>query len=350
MFLLSTGVSKASSFALPIYLVFLAATIIGGIYMLIYRRNINKALKENNGRHVSLPDVRSVIIVILIVVLFYGVFSTKSLIKDMSLQNEYMYNEMEYKLDCLESDVENLELYLKEIENSQKIVSSFEYSLDSYDLEKMTVTYVLEAELRTYSDQTKVFVNVDRGDIELSKAENGKYVGKVKVGMFETREGIATMFVTEGEKTISETLDYVVFSLGWKECLPNMELRTISNYEYDEVKHKLTNDPYVIMEVYPAIAGTFTDIYFEIDVKGEGVKKVEFISNADLLQNSYNVDIDEYFPEIYPDTVMNAYMVGIDSQGYIHKHLFVKWEDGDVHMYDTLVDIYDKDGNKLTEN
>ena len=48
MFLLSTGVSKASSFALPIYLVFLAATIIGGIYMLIYRRNINKINTRDN--------------------------------------------------------------------------------------------------------------------------------------------------------------------------------------------------------------------------------------------------------------------------------------------------------------
>ena len=350
MILLSTGVGKASSFALPLYLIFLAATIIGGIYMLIYRRNINKALRENNGRHVSLPDVKSVIVVILVVVLFYGVFSTKSLIKDMSLKNEYMYNEMDFKLDCLASDVENLELYLREIENSQKTVSSFEYNIDSYDLEKKTVTYVLEVELRTYSDQTQVTVNVDHGDIELEKTENGKYVGKVKVGMFENREGIATVFVTEGEKTISETLDYVVFSQGWKEWFPNLQLTTISNYEYDGEKHKLTIDPYVIMEVYPAMAGTFTDIYFEIDLKGEDVKKVEFISSADLLQNTYNVDIDEYFPEIYPTSKMDVYMVGVDSLGYTHKHLVVKWEDGDVHMYDTLVDIYDKDGNKLTDN
>lgn len=350
MFLLTTATSKATSLALPIYLVFLVAVIICGIYVLIYRRNLNKALKENNGRHVNLPDIRSVIIFILVVVLFYGVFSTKSLIKDMKEQMEYMESEMSYKFDCLDSDIENLQLQLIEIQNADKLVSYFSYSIDSFDMENMTVTYILEAELKSYSDDTKVSINVDRELIQLTKDANGMYVGKVIVGMFETFEGMAEIYIEEGETTTSETLDYVVFSNGWTECLPSIGLFTLPNYKYDADKKKLTFDPALEITVNTAMAGTFTDIYLEIDMKGEDVKKVEIISNANLLSTKYDIDLNKYLPEVYSASVMKIYVVGVDSLGYTHKNLVISWEDGDIHWREGMSDIYDKDGNKLTEN
>ena len=61
----------------PLFLLLIAAVItviVVIIYMAVYKRNINKALQENNGKHVSLPDAPSVIAIILIVVLFFNIF------------------------------------------------------------------------------------------------------------------------------------------------------------------------------------------------------------------------------------------------------------------------------------
>ena len=350
MFLLSTGAGKASSLALPIYLIFLLATIAGGIYMLIYRRNINKALKENNGRHVSLPDVRSVIIFILVVVLFYGVFSTKSLLKSVNEEMEFMHAELKYENQCLEQDIEALRDKLFEIEDSKKLVDGFWYYVDSYDIENRTITYTIEVQLKTYTDQTEVSVKVSDQVIELTKAANGNYVGKTTVNMFNNYNGIAEVSITEGETIIIEESDYMALSLGVRDILPQLEITTISNYEYDEDDKRLTIDPYIIMKVWPKVGGTFTDIYFEIDMKGQDVKKVEYISNANLLENTYEVDIDNYFPEVYPGSKMDVYIVGVDSLGFTHKYLIVSWNEGDLSHYDSHVDIYDKEGNKLTEN
>lgn len=349
MFLLTTATGKVSSLAVPIYLVFLVAAIIGGIYMLMYRRRINKALRENNGRHIDMPDARSVIIVILVVVLFYGVFSTKSIIKDMNEQVEFIQTEMRFKLDCMESDIENLQAHLSEIENSTKMVSSFSYSMESYDIENKTVTYILEATLKSYSDVTRVDVDVADESIELSRTVGGTYVGRVTVGMFDINEGMAEIYITEGDITTSETANYVSFSYGWMECLPNLNIFSVPNDQYNYSDKKLTFDTPLEIEVYPAGANTFTDIYLEIDLKGDDVKKVELITNANLVQTRYEVELDKYLPEIYPASIMYVYVVGVDSEGFVHRHLVNFWEDNAWHCYDGIAEIYDNAGNKLTE-
>ena len=173
MFLLTTGNDVTAKLALPFYIAFLVAAIIGGIYMLIYRRNLNKALKQNNGRHVSLPDVRSIAIFLLVALLFFGIFSTKSTIIKMQeeMNDEFMF--LHDRINHLESNSYSIERKLNELLEANRVVDTVNYSVESYDLDNKKVTYSIEVTLKENNANTNVFLTVKDKVIDCSYVENG---------------------------------------------------------------------------------------------------------------------------------------------------------------------------------
>lgn len=348
---LATATSKATSFALPIYLVFLVAAIIGGIYMLMYRRRINKALRENNGRHINMPDARSVIIVILFAVLLFGVYRTKYLV-EQSEENldSLIYWSNDLVRQELEQEIQYLQGQIQELVNASKMVNYYDFSLENCDIENGVATYKLEIILKAISDDTKVSVNIDDKSIELTRDSQGKFTGNVDVNMYKCLNVEAYVFITQGGITTTESLGLVALGEAWKQYLPTIAAKAPYGWEYSNKKIKLNEK----LEIYFE-AGTeakFVDAHLEICLAGYDTERVDidFIES----QTAYSVSLEEHLPEVYPLSKLDVYVVGVDSLGNTHKALVGTWREEmwipcDVYEEMEMEEkIYDKDGNLLT--
>ena len=348
---LATATSKASSFAIPIYLVFLVATIIGGIYVLMYRRRINKALRENNGRHINMPDARSVIIVLLFAVLLFGVYRTKYLVAQSEENlNDMIYFSNDLVRKELEQEIQYLQGQIQELVNASKMVNNYEFSLENCNIEKGVATYKLEIILKAISDDTKVSVTIDDQNVELTRDAQGKFTGNVDLNMYKCLNMEAYVFVTQEGITTSESLGNVELGEAWKAYLPTLTVK--APYDWSYSKNKLTLNQNLEVYFEKGTAGEFVDGYLELCLAGDDVRRVDidFIEG----QIGYSISLNKHLPELYPLSILKIYVVGVDSLGYTHKALVNTWKDGMWDAYDVFKEIeeseelYDKDGNLLT--
>lgn len=337
--------------AISVYLIFLVVAILGGIYMIIYQRRLNNALKKNNGKHTDMPDARSVIIVILAIVLFFGVYRTKYLVEELeNNMNSTIYWSKNYIIEELEQEISRLEYQIQELKNASKLVSYYNFDIVNSDIEKGVVTYKLEVILKSISDDTKVSVSIDDLSIELTRDSQGKFTGNVDVNMYEYAQVDVNVFVTQGGITTCETLGLVSLGEAWKQYLPTIAAKAPYEWEYSKKKIKLNEK----LEMYfeDGTAGKFVDAYLEICLAGYDTEKVDidFIDG----QTAYSVSLEEYLPEVHPLSKLDVYVVGVDSLGYTHKALVSSWREEVWIPYDVYEEIemgekiYDKDGNLLT--
>lgn len=334
-----------------VYLIFLIAAIVGGIYMIMYRRKINKALNENNGRHVNMPDGRSVIIVILAVVLFFGVYRTKYLVEQLEDNMNSTMIWMKYDIiEEFEQEISQLESQINELKNLNKLVSEYNFNIEKFNIKKGVVTYKLEVILKSVSDDTKVSVSIDESNIELTRDSSGKFVGNIDVNMFKFVQVEPNIFITQGGITTSESFGLVSLGEAWKEYFPTIIAKTPYEWKYSNKKIDLDGKLEVYLE--EGTEGKFVDAYLEIDLAGYDTKKVD-IGFKDG-QIGYSVPLEEYLPEVHPLSILDVYVVAVDSLGYTHKALVSTWREEVWIPYDVYKEvemaeqIFDKEGNLLT--
>lgn len=335
----------AMQIAVPVYLIFLAAAIVGGVYMFMYRRKINKALQENNGRHVNMPDGRSVLVVILVCVLFFGVFHTKALVEQLQNNMDVMYMNLSNDIDDLQNDIDDLQDTIVALKQASELIESVNYTVESFDVDAKTVRYEFELVLKTYSDSTKVSMNIGEYAFDLELEAGGKFYGILEMNMFENLSGETYVMVEEGGVTTTEKMDYFSIDASWKEFIPHIFTKAASLIEYENNTLKITPDLMIFFE--NTENGTFKDAHIEIDLRGDEITTVDigFVEG----KNEYSVDLDKHLPKIYPADQMYVFVVATDSLGFTHKALVNAWYDGGLHMYEDYELLYDKDGNKLTE-
>lgn len=322
--------------------IILLATIISGIYMLIYRRNINKALMENNGKHIKMPDVRSVVIVILLCVLFYGVYSSKTLIDEMNEKIDEMSEDTDRNLRNLVHDVESIKNTIYE---DGKLVADWHYYMVKVDNINLVERYKFEVLLKTFTEDTKVSLSLNDISIELNKNSAGKYVGTMDLSVFNSVEGELYVLINEGGKITTEHLEYVWIEGNWRGYMPYIDTTAPQNCSYLPVNKMFVLDERLEICLDKGVDSWFEDVYLEIDVQGEDVKKIDIGFNVDDMY--YYVPLEESLPKVETTDTMHIYVVGIDSLGYTHRTLVNSWSDGQWYFYDDYYNIYDKDGNSI---
>lgn len=328
--------------------IFIIAMLIGCIYMILYRISLNKALKENNGRHVKLPDVRSVIIFILVCMLFYGVYSTKSLITEMYENMDVLYEDVNRDLKNIVHDMESMKNDIREIRDASKLVANWDYRIVNSDDANKVFTYEFEVVLKTYSEDTKVSLGLNDMSIELTKNAAGKFIGVSEIGMFDSAEGELFAFINEDGKITSEKLEYVYISGGWKDYLPYMVSKVPENATYNSKSKKIELDQTLNIGLESGVDCQFTEVYMMIDVNGEETKKIDI--GFEKGKSEYYISLEDELPKVEKTDSMYIYMVGIDSLGYTHKLLVNSWEDTKWSFYYDYEYIYDKDGNQLVND
>ena len=341
MFLSSTSI--ASILGIPLYLIFLIASIICAIYMVIYQRNLNKALKQNNKKHISLPDFRSFVIVLLVALLFFGIFSTKYTINTMQENMQAEFDLLNSKIDKLQGDVNRAKSDIHDLTEANKKIDSVTYSVDSYDIENQTITYSIEISLKQPSPDTTVSTKIGDTNINCIINDDGKYVGKLEAYMFEVIDYVMDVTIVSNESPVTEEEEHLVILDGWKNCLPSTMVEFDPSWSI--VSDILKFSDHLIFEFSNSAEVSIEEAYLEIEEAGKELRTIDFGYTTD--NSRYSIPLTNYYLQnLEPHTQIYVYIVAVDSAGYTHRTLV--WDNETLNSYSTE-HIYDLYGDKLTE-
>lgn len=330
----------------PLFLLIFILMIVGVfvlIYLALYRYNLNKALKENNGKHVALPDVRSAISAILIIILFFNIFSLNSQVNDLENEISNLNRNFDSEISNLQNAINELNNKLDDMEKANSLIPNYSYKVDNFNTNDMTANLILELIPKSYTKDTKISVNINNKDVELQD-KGGKYAGSIKVNIFDKFEE-DTLIATISNGNVMETCELTDFYVEplWKYVLPSISAKAPVDFTSSKDKLNIEGDIYV--GLYSTDSYKFTDAYMDILVNNKSVKNIDMKFSENEMD--YYWYLDESVEIASTNDIVDVCVIATDSAGYTHKYTLVSWQDDGYAIYEDGEEIFDKNGNKL---
>ena len=193
--------------AIALYLIIIL--LIGAVAIIIgvmaYRKRLDKVARgELRDTHSAIPDpsttANGVYKVVLIVIVAITLIYTSSL--------HARITDLTHQISNLNSTIEVAQRELFEyIEQSEKNVASMGVSFSDVNSKDHTVKIHFSTQLKEFSDDTEVALNVGDKNIKLDRSSNGTYEADFTGGIFDNY-GEATLHIKEGNKTSIESIEY----------------------------------------------------------------------------------------------------------------------------------------------
>ncbi len=328
----------------PFFLLIIIGLIVGVflIYFMLYKKNVNKALQENNGKHIALPDVNSMASRILIIILFIVLFSTKSQIGSLESNMDTLYSGLYNRIISLEATVNEMRDTLEQLKQSGNLVSNYDYSFENFNVDDMTADLKLEVALKSFNKNTSVAISLDDNVVELKKAPSGKFKGSLTISIFDIVENV-TALISDGETTESVALSDIYMDSIWMEFLPSINSKFMGDPTYKDKKLYCKDDMYIYLSNTDTLY--FTDVYIEIFADNKYVKTIDIDYSKE--QTEYEFTIDEVIDVSDYNSMLDVYIIGKDNAGLTHKYISYSGNESSSVAYGMSEEIYDSKGNKL---
>ena len=191
-----------------------AAVIILGLCIYLYNRRLDKIAKgEARGTHTSVPEPKMTALIVYLTFIFLIVWLTLINSQRITSQSEnYLDDIMDMKAEI--SDLR------REIEENATHFRRISYVTRNADFKEKMVYIVYTIELKEYSDDTKVTVNIDGTDVALEKYAPGLYNGSFRTDMFKVIDS-ATVKITDDGRTVTEDRNDLTGEMFW-DVIPNI--------------------------------------------------------------------------------------------------------------------------------
>ncbi len=191
-----------------------AAVIILGLCIYLYNRRLDKIAKgEARGTHTSVPEPKMTALIVYLTFIFLIVWLTLINSQRITSQSEnYLDDIMDMKAEI--SDLR------REIEENATHFRRISFVTRNADFKEKMVDIVYTIELKEYSDDTKVTVNIDGTDVALEKYAPGLYNGSFRTDMFKVIDS-ATVKITDDGRTVTEDRNDLTGEMFW-DVIPNI--------------------------------------------------------------------------------------------------------------------------------
>lgn len=185
-----------------------AAVIILGLCIYLYNRRLDKIAKgEARGTHTSVPEPKMTALIVYLTFIFLIVWLTLINSQRITSQSEnYLDDIMDMKAEI--SDLR------REIEENATHFRRISFVTRNADFKEKMVDIVYTIELKEYSDDTKVTVNIDGTDVALEKYAPGLYNGSFRTDMFKVIDS-ATVKITDDGRTVTEDRNDLTGEMFW---------------------------------------------------------------------------------------------------------------------------------------
>lgn len=254
-------------------------------------------------------------------------------------------NQLNGKIDSIYSNVD------ASLKKQASLLSSLSYETGELDESSHTVPVVLKVVPKTLTDDMTLSVRLGEASADFVRDGN-EFTATLSVGLFVPYEQYPILSIKTASETKTELLEDVPLSALYYEYLPQLNASITPLYEF--AKGKLKIDSNLQISVWSERDLSFPKIELVTEINGREIER----SDVTSLANKYpEVDSDcvEYVKtySVALGDELVIYAVAEDSFGYIHKCEAFHWEqygDGEFEVvFDKGAQIYDKDGNLLTE-
>lgn len=330
--------------------------IFGLIYYFIYKSIINKKLEngdyemENDKKRMpSFSGVIAFILTVIVIIGYVNINNKLNRINDIdneisriNLNIEYLEN----KISSLQNNISDLK---EELYKQNSDVNFLKVSFGKYYEEDHTADVIFKLSPKTYSKSDVYSLYFDEWDktVDLKETSEGIFEATVRTDIFKHIPG-EVQYTVKRDGTVkngminteSETDEYEI----WENYLlfPKYDLHA-SDYEYKDGKLS-----YVVWgEIVPvSIVG--------MDVS-ELVESVKIITKLDdkVIDEYETVTENHAFKlketrDVRIDQRLEIYVEISDKYGFVYRVSISGWHDNSVYEYLDGFEIYDKEGNLLT--
>ena len=337
----------SKSLSISIWLIILPAiiSIIFTIYFIIYKIRINKAIKNDNTRHIPMPSVGSIGSTLVIMCLI--IFMIVNYVKLSNIQDNINSLEQNFinKTSHLQGYIEMLE---DEIESSNSIINSFEYEIEAFDLDNHTMDISFAVIPKNYSDNTTLTLTLDDNVITLTKSSANTFIGSLNIDFFSNKCFEPILVISDNNNSKSEILSDIDMSLIWQKFLPSFNAFFANGEDcyYNDNEYHLNGTIDIVTFNQPE--SYFVHAKLAIELNGTLLDTQSLSIDNGALQNP--VELDKTISMKETDN-LEVYIIADDSSGYTHKYYIYGWTDNSVQLIqkDEQEKIYDSNGTLLTK-
>ena len=191
----------------------LAVTMLA-LCIFLYNRRLDRIAKgEARGTHTSVPEPKILFFVVYMIFMFLMLYGTLIFSQRTNSHAQNYSGEIAE----LKSEIEDLR---REIEESSTYFRRLSYVTRNPDFKEKKVDVFYTVELKEYSDDTKVTVNIDGTDVPLEKVMPGFYNGSFRTDMFKVID-TATVKITDDGRTVTEDRNDLTGEMFW-DVIPNI--------------------------------------------------------------------------------------------------------------------------------
>ena len=320
-----------TSLTLIALLIILAGAIISLLSLHIYNKRLDKITKgEIRDVHSKIPEpvttAGASYKIVLMVICIITFISITALYGQISFLNEKNAN-----MQSAQNDMEDELTQIRQLlEENNRLVSNTNWELTDADLDNNTVNVNFKAELKKFSDDTTVTLDLNGTSIPLSTITPGTYGKKFEAKLFEDYTQTKLLIKQNGITTTETTLIFPE-SLFWDYLpIPSLQCCFDSSINSYSGWYMLTNDhPDDIEKVNVTYVSNGNELK-TIDVTKEAKDQSQITVDKDLgIKKNLTLCI-----EILTKT------------GYkIQKQSAVIFEDNPNYVDDDYMKIYDPNGN-----
>ncbi len=327
---------------------FILPTIVGiifCIYFVLYKITINKALNEENGRHIRMPSIGSMGSSLLTICLI--IFLIANYVKLSNLQDDIYNLEQNClnKISLLQTNITTLE---DEIEDANSLIQSFESSIKDFDLDKHTLELSFEVIPKNHNDDTKISLTLNSYIVDLEKNTSNKFTGSLTVDMFGNEYLETIITISDGNIKKTEQLSAIDTTCIWQKFLPSFNAIFSNGEHFEYADNNFHLDGSIDISTYNNEDSNFVNGKVVIEVNGRLVDTIDMSIDNNIF--SKTIELDKKISMGKTD-LLEVYVVADDSLGYTHKYYVFGWSDGATNAIwnGEQEKIYDKDGTLLTK-
>lgn len=328
---------------LILFFIIIALVIFFAVYFLVYKKRINKQLQNQSTAHISMFSLESVGTVILIIgaiVVSIFLFFKLSELSDGLNNVKSNIKSTRHEINTLKEEIASLKDLLEE---QSSALTLFEYEFGAIDNVNHTVEMHINCIPKTSGNDTTVFVSIGTYSAPLEKTSNGMYSGKIILPLFENLgDKICISTNTNGvTNSTIKTLNYC--EAPFTEILPALWVYFEDNSYFHNEKFYMNvtfeNEDFTA-ENEPAVdeKKVIKDVKLIIKINGKFEKEI--------VPTKQNITIDEEF-SVQKGDIVEIYVEGTDSFGYIHQRLLLKKNDTTTWLGGSEDNISDLNGNVI---
>ncbi len=364
----ATGISRLYISLMVIIGIITAVTLFFIIYFWLYKRRINKTLKEGKSNKTPMFSLGSIALTVGIMIWACSTAFMLFQLQALTYYSNEQLNALQQQMNDLSRLQDEAGGSLFDINrkiDSQSFVEDYSFELGKTHFDTRMTEVVLHVMPRVTMGKTdKLTFRVGDSKTELKAGKDGIYTGTVQVSVFsESLSGILT-WDNNGDK-LHEFLydDNMLFTEdSWHQFFPYIAFEQDSEtglmISIESLDSGMRIETDIIAHMYPAHVDEnyrFTDMKLIFDNDGKVFKEVDLLKSADVKRNGdmYAYHLNETINVNLQDAKIHYHILAKDADGYtyqLYRYDAYGYDEEnpyreDAVLYDKISSIFDKNGN-----